>query len=179
MITYDFLASTPSNILGGFVGIGWIIGSILLIIILSVICCITVIISRKYHKRRRNANIQQFELQTTRSPRTTQTTNRTPSRPLPNTTFNTIPQTWNQYSSYVTESEHYPEGNIRPPPPYNPHYHQQSADYLAPFSNLSQPSAPPHSYRNPTVNTLQSNQSREASTMIEPPPPSYAELFEN
>ena len=135
----------------------------MLIIILSVICCIIVVISRKYHERRRNANIQQVELQTTRSPRTTQTTNRTPSRPLPNTTFNTIPQTWNHYPSYVTESERY----FGPPPSYNPHYHQQSADYLAPFSNLSQPS------------TLQSNQSREINTLIEPPPPSYDELFEN
>ena len=172
-----FLAS---NITGAVVGST--IGSILLIIIVTLICCITVVISRKYHKRQ-NVNTQQVELQTTRSPRTTQTTNRTSlSRPLPDTTFNTIPQTQNRYSNYITESEDYPEGNIRPPPPYNPHYHQQSANYLAQqplSSNLPQPSAPPHPYQTPTINTLQPNQTREVNTLMIPPPPSYNELFDN
>ena len=146
------------------------------------ICCIAVVISRKYHKRQ-NVNTQQVELQTTRSPRTTQTTSRTdPSRPLPNTTFNAIPQTQNQYPSYVTESESYLGENIRPPPPYNPHYHQQSADYLAQqplSSNLPQPSAPPYPYQTLTINTFQPNQTREGNTLMVPPPPSYNELFEN
>ena len=99
--------------------VGGTIGSILLLIIVTLICCVTVVVSKKYDKRL-NVNTQQVELQIIRSLRTTQTTNRTdPSRALPNTTFNTIPQTQNQYPSYVTESEHYPEGNIRSPPPYN------------------------------------------------------------
>ena len=87
---------------------------------MTLICCVTVAVGRKYHKRQ-NVNTQQVELQTIRSPRTTQTSSITsPSRPLPDTIFNTIPQTQNQYPSYVTESEHYPGGDIRPPPPYNP-----------------------------------------------------------
>ena len=143
---------------------------------MAVICCVTVAVVRKYRKRQ-NVNTQQVELQTIRSPRTTQITSRTsPSRPFPNRTFNTIPQTRNQYPSYVTR---YLEP---PPPPYNPHYSQESSDYLVqqpPFSNLSQPSAPPHPYEIATINTLQPNQSREVNTLIEPPPPSYSELFEN
>ena len=99
--------------------IGCTIGSILLLIIVTLICCVTVVVNRKYHERQ-NVNTQQVELQAIRSLRTTQTTNRTdPSRALPNITFNTIPQTQNQYPSYITESEHYPEGDIRPPAPYN------------------------------------------------------------
>ena len=148
-----FLAS---NIIGAVVG--GTIGSILLIIIVTSICCIAVVISRKYHKRQ-NVNTQQVELQTIRSTETT------------NTTFNTIPQTQNQYSSYVTESEHYPEGNIRPPPPYNPHG-APSTDlypYPPPYSQESltpnypvETSVPP--YESPAVNTLQLNQDRQPNT---------------
>ena len=123
----------------------------------------TVVIVRKCNKSRRSVNPEQIGLETTRSPRTIQTETRSRSGI-------TIPQAWNP--CYVTESEH----NFGPPPPYNPHYYQQSADSLAPLSNLSQPSAPPHPYDNPTINTLQLNQSREVSTMIEPSPPSYDEL---
>ena len=148
---------------------------------MSLIRCITIGVVGKYHKRQ-NVNTQQVEIQTIRSPRTTQTTSRTsPSRPLPNTTFNTIPQTQNQYPSYVTRSTHYPEVDTRHPPPYNPHYHQQPVDCWAQqplSSNLLQPSAPPHPYQTPVVNTLQPNPNREVNTLMVHPPPSYAELFE-
>ena len=160
-----------ANIIGGVVG--GTIGSILLIIIVTSICCITVVVSRKYHKRQ-NVNTQQVELQTIRSPRTTQTTSRTdPPRPLPNTTSNTIPQTQNQYSSYVTESEYYPEANIRPPPPYNPtepHGTPTTVPYPYP-PPYSQESSTPYPlqrsaplYESPAVNTLQLNQNRQPNT---------------
>ena len=138
--------------------VGGTIGSILLLIIVTLICCVTVVVSRKYDKRL-NVNTQQVELQTIRSLRTTQTTARTDlSRALPNTTFNTIPQTQNQYPSYVTESEHYSEGDIRPPPPYNltethetpttvpypyppPYLQESSSPY--PLQTSAQPYQPP------------------------------------
>ena len=125
--------------------VGGTIGSILLLIIVTLICCVTVAVNRKYHERL-NVNTQQVELLTIRSLRTTQTTNRTdPFRALPNTTFNTIPQTQNQYPSYVTESEHYPEGDIRPPPPYNPtepHGTPTTVPYPYPPPYLQESSAP-------------------------------------
>ena len=127
--------------------VGCTIGSILLLVIVTLICCVTVVFSRKYHEGL-NVNTQQVELQTIRSLRTTQTTNRTdPSRALPNTTFNTILQTQNQYPSYVTESEHYPEGDIRPPPPYNPsepqpHGTPTTVPYPYPPPYLQESSAP-------------------------------------
>ena len=155
MLTYCFLAS---NQIGAIVG--GTIGSILLLIIVTLICCVTVAVSRKYRKRQ-NVNTQQVELQTTRSPGTTQTTTRTdPSRPFPNTTFNTLLQTQNQYSSYVTE--HNQGGDIRPPLSYNPTephgtpstilfpypplYSQESS---APYPSQTQTSAPP--YESPGV----------------------------
>ena len=145
---------------------------------MALICCVTVAVVRKYRKRR-NINTQQVELQTIRSPKTTQTTNSTdPSSPFPNTTFNNIPQTQNQYSSSVTESKDY----LKPLPPYNPNNHEQSSDYLAqqpPFSNLSQPSSRPYPCEISIINTLQPDGNTEVNTLIEPPPPSYTELFEN
>ena len=145
----------------------------------------------------RSCNTQQIELQTIRSNETTQRTTQTgPSRPLPNTTLNTIPQRQYQYPGYETESVHYPKANHRPPP-YNescnttgPHeappvvpypylapypqqplapYQQQASHHLTqqpPSSNSPQPSAPPYRYETHAFNTLEMNQGRQPNTSV-------------
>ena len=90
--------------------------------IMTFVCCIAVVALGKKHKGQNvtNSITQRVELQTIRSPETTQRTNqRGPSRPLPNTTFNTIPQRQTQYPGHVTHSANYPVANHRQPPLYN------------------------------------------------------------
>ena len=109
----------------------------------------------------RSSNTQQIELQTIRSSETSQRTNQTDSsRPLPNTTLNTIPQRENRFNDYVTPSANQPVANRRPPPPYN----ESSNAIGSSFATLPAPilQAP---YRVNIVRTL--------------PPPSYDELFNN
>ena len=159
---------------------------------MSIVCCITVVAIRKKRKRQnvRSYNTLQVELQTIRSPETTQRTNETgPSRPLPNTTLNTPTQRQNQYPGYETESTHYSEANHRLPPPYNeisnttgPHEErtivpppqQTPAPYLQQSSHdLSQ--------QPPSLDSLQPPAVEESSgkekTLRTLPPPSYADLF--
>ena len=176
-----FLASNIAGPVGGT------IGSVLVLIIVSIVCSITVVALVKKGRKQNSRinNTEPIELQTVRSPETMP--QRGPSRPLPNTTLNTIPQRQNQYPGYETESTHYPEANHRPPPPYNeisntfgPHeapaavsypylgpYQQQAGHHLTqqpPSSDSPQPSAPPCPYEIHAFNTLEMNQGRQPNT---------------
>ena len=158
--------------------------------VMAFVCCIAV---RKKHKRQNvtSFNTQQVELQTIRSPETTQRTNqRGPSRPLPNTTFNTIPQRQTRYPGHVTHSANYPIANHRQPPLYNessntigshemptvapypqqqlPPYQQQSGHHLVPQPPSMYSSAPPQPYESHAFTTLEMNQGRERNTSAEP-----------
>ena len=131
-----------------------------MLIIVAFICYIAVGKKRK-RQNVRSSNTQRIELQTIRSPETSQRTNQTSSsRPLPNTTLNTITQRENQYNDYVTPSANQPVADRRPLPPYN----ESSNAIGSSFATLPAPilQAP---YRVNIVRTL--------------PPPSYDELFNN
>ena len=92
-----------------------------MLIILAFICYVVFTIVKKCKRENvRNYNTQQVESHAIRSPETSQRTNqRGSSRPLPNTTLNTIPQRQNWYPGYVTPSANYPVANRRPLPPFN------------------------------------------------------------
>ena len=115
MITYCFLASNITRAI-----VGGTIGSVLLIVIVTLICCI-ILVGKKCHRKQniRTCNTQEVELQAIRSPRTSQITQTSQSRPFPNTTLNTIPQTQNQHFHNVTQSTHYSGRDHRPSPSYN------------------------------------------------------------
>ena len=137
MMTYCFLASNIAGPVGGT------IASILVLIIVAIVCCITVVAIGKKCKRQnvRSYNTEQVQFQTIRCPETTETTTQTgPSRPLPNTTLNTIPQRQKQYCGYVTESAHHPVlANSRPTPPYNKSCNtigSRKAPTVAPYPHL-------------------------------------------
>ena len=114
MITYCFLASNITRAI-----VGGTIGSVLLIVIVTLICCI-ILVGKKCHRKQniRTCNTQEVELQAIRSPRTSQITQTSQSRPFPNTTLNTIPQTQNQHFHSVTQSTHYSGRDHGPPPSY-------------------------------------------------------------
>ena len=102
IFTYCFLASNIGGAVGGT------IGTILVLIIVAIICGITIVAIKKKRKRQnvRGCNTQEVELQTIRSPETTQRTNQTGlSIPLPNTTLSTIPQRQNQCSNIIGPNE--------------------------------------------------------------------------
>ena len=159
---------------------------------MAFVCCITVVaIGKKVKKQNgRSHNTEQIELQTVRSPESMTQTDL--SRPLPNTTLNTIPQRQNQYPGYETESAYYPEAIHRHLPPYNefsntigpheapaavrypylgPYPHlNQAGHHLAqqpPSSNTPQPTAPPYPYEIHAFNTLEMNQGRQLNTSAE------------
>ena len=191
MITTFFLASNIAGLVGG------IIGFILVLIIVAFVCCITVVAIGKKYKRQnvRSDNTQQVELQTIRSPETTQRTNQTGlSRPIPTTTLNTIPQRQNQYPGYETESAHYSETNYRPPPCYNESSNTIGPEeptvvpypYLGPYRQKTPPlyqqqSSHDLTQQPPSSSSLQppalEEPNEKVKTLKTPPPPSYADLY--
>ena len=191
---------------------------------MTLICCI---VGKKCRRRQniRTCNTQEVELQAIKSPRTSQITQTGQSRPFPNATFDTIPQTQNQYSLNVTQSTHYSGRDHRPPPSYNeccnrikPHgaptavpsnqtrqpnpsttvtsfaaftssnavvqtFRQQSSN----VDNCEGSSDVHHCVNNPTYEMSgagvdcdnMETSCKLVKTLMVPPPPSYAELFNN
>ena len=156
----------------------FIIGTIL-------ICCILFVAIGKNCKRQ-NCNTQQTDLQASRCPRTTQATTRTG-------------------PDYITQSAHYPGGDLRPPSPYNttephealttvpypypvPYSQQPPASYQQQPDNWEAPSDVPVSVDIPAYESSDvvhgafdydnvKEPCQEMKTLVVPGPPSYAELF--
>ena len=165
VFTYRFLASDI------FVLIGGTIGSILVLVIVSIVCCIIVVTLGKRRKRQnvRSSNTQQFELQNIGSLETTTQTG--PSKTLPDTTLNTIPERENLYSDYMIQPVLYPLVNCRLLQPYN-----ESRNTIGPHEaqievpNPQQKTAPHqhqvghHPLRQQAINRQKLNRSKQLNT---------------
>ena len=168
MITYCFLASKITELVGGT------IGSVLVLIIVAFVCYITVVTIRKKRNRRnvKVCNTQQFELQTNRSLETSQAmTVKCSSRLLPEVpdvrSYNTqqvelqtirSPEMTERPLPNTIELAHYPVDNHRRPPPYNkssntigPHEAPtvDPCPYMVPYPQQPTASYPQHTAHHP------------------------------